>query len=134
MTKPATIDAYLATQPEHTQAVLKKVRATLQKAMPNAEECISYAIPAFKLHGSAIVFFAGWKEHFSLYPTTAPLLEAFGEELAGYEISKGTIRFPLDEAPPLKLIARIAKFRVKEANARAAEKVAKKKASKKVAG
>lgn len=122
MTKPTTIDAYLAMQPEETQAVLRKVRATLQKAMPKAEECISYAIPAFKLHGSAILFFAGWKKHFSLYPTTAPLLEAFGDELAGYEISKGTIRFPLEEAPPLKLIARIAKFRVKEADAKAAAK------------
>ena len=124
MKTPASVDAYLAAQPEETRALLAKVRATLQKAMPKAEEAISYGIPAFKLHGTAIVFFAGWKKHFSLYPATAPLLEAFGEELAGYEIRRGTIRFPLDEAPPLKLIARIAKLRVKEAEAKAVAKKA----------
>lgn len=125
MTKPTTIDAYLATQPDETRQVLDQVRATLQKAMPKAEEAISYAIPAYKMHGTAVLFFAGWKKHFSLYPTTAPLLEEFGDALAKYEISKGTIRFPLDEPPPLRLIARIAKFRAKEADANAKAKKAK---------
>ena len=83
--------------------------------MPAADETISYSIPAYKLKGSLVIFFAGWKSHFSLYPATEGLAEAFAKELARYEISKGTIRFPLDEEVPAKLIERIAKFRAKAA-------------------
>ena len=76
---------------------------------------ISYKIPAYKLHGRAVLYFAGWKQHYSLYPSTDDLVAAFKDELAPYEVNnKGTIRFPLSEPVPVKLIAGIAKFRAKE--------------------
>ena len=110
-----SVDEYIASQPEATQAVLERVRSIIGKAVPGAEEVISYQIPAFKLPGGTVVFFAGWKKHFSLYPASAPLVAAFKNDLAPYEVSKGTIRFPLGEPVPAKLIERIAKFRAREA-------------------
>jgi uncharacterized protein YdhG (YjbR/CyaY superfamily) len=95
--------------------VLEKVRASLRKALPGAEEVISYKIPAYRLHGRIVVYFAGWKQHYALYPVTAPLIAAFKDELAPYELShKGTVRFPLDAPVPVVLIARIAKYRAQE--------------------
>jgi uncharacterized protein YdhG (YjbR/CyaY superfamily) len=98
--------------------VLKRVRSTIRKAVPGAEESISYNIPAYKLQGQRVLYFAGWKQHYSLYPATGRVVAAFRKELAPYEISKGTIRFPFSEPVPLKLIERIAKFRAKEAAGR----------------
>ena len=109
-----SVDDYIASQPEATQAVLERVRSIIRKALPAAEEAISYQIPAYKLPGGAVVYFAGWKQHYSLYPASAALVKAFKAELAPYELSKGTIRFPLGETVPAKLIERIAKFRAKE--------------------
>ena len=111
----ASIDDYIAAQAREHRAILRQVRATIRKAVPEAEEAISYQMPAYKLQGRVMLYFAGWKAHYSLYPTTAPLLAAFGDALAGYERSKGTLRFPLDEPVPVRLIARIAKFRAREA-------------------
>jgi uncharacterized protein YdhG (YjbR/CyaY superfamily) len=109
-----SVDDYIASQPEATQAVLKRVRGIIRKALPAAEEVISYQIPTYKLRGQAVVYFAGWKQHYSLYPTSAALVKAFKAALAPYEFSKGTIRFPLGETVPAKLIERIAKFRAME--------------------
>ena len=117
-----TVDRYLAAQPPATRAVLERVRAAIRKAVPKATECISYQIPAYKLPGGTVIFFAGWKAHFSLYPATAAVVETFGAELAGRDMSKGTIRFPLDEKVPVGLIGRIAKLRAKEVQVRAAAK------------
>ena len=75
---------------------------------------ISYKIPTYKLHGRAVLYLAGWKQHYSLYPATERLVAALKNELAPYDIRKGTIRFLLSEPVPMKLIARIAKFRAKE--------------------
>jgi uncharacterized protein YdhG (YjbR/CyaY superfamily) len=83
---------------------------------------ISYQIPAYKLPGGTVLYFAGWKQHFSLYPATGGLLRAFGDELAPYQVSKGTLRFPLSQPVPLKLIERIARFRAKEDAARARQR------------
>ena len=113
-----SVDEYIASQPEAVQGFLERVRNTIRKAIPGAEEVISYQIPAYKLHGRAVLYFAGWKQHYSLYPVTDQLVAAFKDELAPYEVSKGTIRFPLSEPVPLNLIGRIAKFRAKEAAAR----------------
>ena len=110
-----SIDEYLATQPAGAQAALRAVRAAIRAAVPDAEEAISYQMPAFRLHGRVMIFFAGWKEHYSIYPATDGLAEAFRKELAGYEISKGTIRFPMSEPVPVKLIERLAKYRAKVA-------------------
>lgn len=109
-----SVDAYIASQPEAVQGLLERVRSTIRKAVPGAEEVISYNIPTYKLHGSAILYFAVWKQHYSLYPAKDRLVAAFQDDLASYKISKGTIRFPLSEPVPVKLIERIAKFRAKE--------------------
>jgi len=120
-----SVDEYMATQPEAVQAVLERVRSIIRKALPGAEEVISYQIPAYNLHGRCVLYFAGWKQHYSLYPAGDQLVAAFKEELAGYKLSKGTIRFPLPEPVPVKLIERIAKFRAKEVAERQKAKAAK---------
>jgi uncharacterized protein YdhG (YjbR/CyaY superfamily) len=110
-----SVDDYIASQPKEVRGLLERVRGTIRNAVPGAEEVISYGIPAFKLHGRPVLYFAGWKQHYSLYPSTAPLVEAFKKELAPYEVNnKGTIRFPLSEPVPVKLIADLARFRAKE--------------------
>jgi uncharacterized protein YdhG (YjbR/CyaY superfamily) len=90
------------------------VRRAIRKALPKAEEVISYKIPAYKLHGGVVLYFAGWKQHYSLYPAGDRLVAAFKDELTPYKISKGTIRFPLGKPVPVKMIERIAKFRATE--------------------
>ena len=127
-----SVDAYIDSQPEASRAVLERVRGTIRKALPDAQEVISYQIPAYRFPSGLVLFFAGWKEHYSLYPATEQLLEAFKDDLAPYEVNKGTIRFPLSQPIPVKLIERIAKFRAKEDAERAETKaVAKKAATKK---
>lgn len=117
-----SIDAYLAAQPESTRAVLERVRGAIRKALPDAEEVISYGIPAFREGGRAVIFFAGWKEHFSLYPVTEGIRAELSEELAPYPFSKGTIRFPLAGRVPVGLIGRIARLLARAARERAAER------------
>lgn len=120
-----SVAEYIATHPEDVQVVLQLVRGTIRKAIPGAEEAISYQIPAYKLHGGSVLYFAGWKRHYSLYPATDQLVEAFKDDLAPYEVNdKGTIRFPLSQPVPVKLIARIAKFRAREAAEDAKAKLA----------
>jgi uncharacterized protein YdhG (YjbR/CyaY superfamily) len=109
-----SVDEYIAAQPETLQSLLKQMRSTIRQALPGAEEVISYKIPAYKLHGSPVLYFAGWKQHYSLYPATGRVVAAFKDDLTPYQVSKGTIRFPLSQPVPVKLIGRIAKFRVKE--------------------
>ena len=123
------MDEYLQSQPQDVRGLLDRVRAAVRKALPKAEECISYQIPAYKLDGGTVIYFAGWKQHYSLYPATAGVVAAFREELARYELSKGTIRFPLSEAVPAGLIGRIARFRAKEVAERAKAKAESKKAA-----
>jgi len=120
-----SVDEYISAQPEPVQVVLERVRSTIRKAVPGAEEVISYQIPAYKLQESAVLYFAGWRKHYSLYPATGHLVAAFKDDLAPYEVNnKGTIRFPLSEPVPVKLIERIAKFRAKEVAGRQQEKTA----------
>ena len=119
-----SVDEYIASQPDDVRRVLNRVRSTIRKAVPGAEETISYKIPAYKVRGNRMLFFAGWKQHYSLYPATARVIEAFKDDLAPYEVSKGTIRFPLSEPVPAKLIGRIAKFRAKEVTERQKAKAA----------
>jgi len=107
-----TVDEYLSALPPNTKGILKEVRKTIKQAAPGAEELISYNIPAFKLNGG-LIWYAAWKEHVSLYPRTSPM-EASIKELAEYEGSKGTTKFPLDRPIPFNLITKIVKFRVKE--------------------
>jgi uncharacterized protein YdhG (YjbR/CyaY superfamily) len=129
-----SVDEYIASQPEGAQGVLERVRAVIRKAVPRAEEVISYQIPAFKLDGAAVIYFAGWKEHYSLYPITEKAQAAFKDELAHYKLSKGTVRFPLSERIPTALIGKMAKFRASEVAGRSrAKKAAPKKSKTKAA-
>jgi uncharacterized protein YdhG (YjbR/CyaY superfamily) len=100
------------------QVILKRVRSAIRRAVPAAEEVISYNIPAYKMNGAGVIYFAGWKRHYSLYPATGHVVAAFKDELEPYTVSKGTIRFPLSAPIPVKLIERIAKFRAKEVTGR----------------
>ncbi len=121
-----SVDEYIAAQPGAVQGILGLVRSAIRKALPGADEVISYKIPTYKQQGRAVLYFAGWKQHYSLYPASESLVAAFKDELASYTVNKGTIRFPLAEPVPLKLIERIAKFRAKEASDREKAKAARK--------
>jgi len=109
-----SVDHYIASQPEAVQGLLQRVRSIIRKAVPGAEEAISYQIPTYKLHGEPVLYFAGWKQHYSLYPATRRLLAAFQDDLAPFQVKQSTIRFPLSQPVPAKLIERIAKFRAEE--------------------
>jgi uncharacterized protein YdhG (YjbR/CyaY superfamily) len=123
-----SVDEYIAAQPEAARGTLEEARAAIRKAVPKADEVISYQIPAYKIDGQAVIFFSGWKEHYSLYPIAGAVIEEFKDELAPYEVNnKGTLRFPLDKKVPVGLIGRITKFRAKEASEEAKAKAAKKK-------
>ena len=111
--KPDTIDEYIAGFPKDTQKLLQQIRTTIRKALPAAEETISYAIPAFKLNGRGLIYFAGYKNHIGMYPV--PGDKTFEKDFAPYKTSgKGTIQFPLDKPLPLDLIVKIVKYRVKK--------------------
>lgn len=112
------VDAYIAKHPPDVQAVLRRVRSIIRKTLPAAEETISYQIPTYKLGGNYVVYFAGWKRHWSLYPVTDQVRAALGPALDAYEISKGTVRFPLDRPVPASLVARIVRELARGARAR----------------
>jgi uncharacterized protein YdhG (YjbR/CyaY superfamily) len=118
-TAPRNIDEYIAGFPRTAQVALRRVRTAIRAALPKAEEAISYRIPTYRLHGRYVIYFAGWKQHYSLYPADERLVSAFKDRLAPYEVNgKGTIRFPLSEPVPVKLIAGIARFRGKDVGVR----------------
>jgi uncharacterized protein YdhG (YjbR/CyaY superfamily) len=112
MTKPANVDAYIASFPAGIQNLLEQMRATIKTAAPEATEIISYGIPAFKLN-SMLVWFAAHTNHIGLYPRGSGL-EEFKTELSAYKTGKGSVQFPFDKPLPLELIAKIVKFRVAE--------------------
>ena len=115
----ASVPAYIAAQPRPARAALRRVRSAIRKALPRAEEAISYGIPAYRVDGRVVVYFAGFKEHYSLYPAGPRLVAAFRDELAPYEYNnKGTIRFPLDAPVPERLVRRLATFMATDAAAR----------------
>jgi uncharacterized protein YdhG (YjbR/CyaY superfamily) len=122
-----SVDEYIESQPETSQSVLHTVRKAIRSAVPRAKEVISYKIPTYKLPGGPVLFFAGWKHHYSLYPASKNIVTALKGDLAAYEIAKGTIRFPLSEPVPVKLIQRIAKLRAKEVAGRVKVEPAKRK-------
>jgi uncharacterized protein YdhG (YjbR/CyaY superfamily) len=108
-----SMDEYIATFPNETQKILEEVRATIKAAAPDAEEKISYNIPTFTLNGTYLIYFAGWKNHISIYPIPSGT-EAFNQQVAQYVEGKGTLKFPTDKPLPLKLITKIVKLRVAE--------------------
>ena len=118
-TAPQTMDEYIAGFPKDVQRILEKVRLTIRKAAPQAEETINYRMPTFTLNGN-LVHFAAFKNHIGFYPTPSGI-EKFKGELSVYEGAKGSVRFPLDQPIPFDLIGKITKFRVKENLERAAK-------------
>ena len=120
MKTAASVNEYIATAEPQAKKALRDIRKAIRSAAPKAEEVISYQIPGYKYHGM-LVFFAAWKNHISLYP--APWgAESLKKEMAAYEGSKGTIKFPLDKPIPLTLIKKMVKYRVKENEMKAALK------------
>jgi uncharacterized protein YdhG (YjbR/CyaY superfamily) len=109
----ATVNDYIAAFPKDIQTILKKMRSIIKEsAPPDAEEVISYGMPAFKYHGM-LVFYSANKNHIGLYPTASPIVH-FKKELTCYRHSKGAIQFPIEQAIPAALVKRIVKFKVKE--------------------
>ena len=106
------IDSYIKDYPPQVQVLLRKMRATIKKAAPKAEEAMSYGIPTFTLRGN-LVHFGGFKNHIGFFPTSSGVV-AFRKELSAYKTSKGTIQFPFDTPLPLGLVTKIVKYRVKE--------------------
>jgi len=111
-TKFKSVNEYFSAFPVSTRKILQQVRDTIKKAAPNAEEVISYNMPAFKLN-SVLVYFAGYQNHIGFYPTASGI-EAFKKEFSTYKWSKGAVQFPVDEPLPLQLISKIVAFRVAE--------------------
>ncbi|HLJ50494.1 MAG TPA: DUF1801 domain-containing protein [Bryobacteraceae bacterium] len=108
---PKSVDEYIAAQPEAMQPKLEQVRAAIRKSVPEAVEVIGYRMPGYKLHGKPMLYFAAFKEHYSLFAASGSFLAELEDELKGYELRKGTIHFPLSKPVPVKLISRIAKLR-----------------------
>ena len=107
-----TTDEYIASFPKNVQVALQQTRQAIRKAAPQAQEVISYSMPAFK-QNSILVWFAAFKNHIGFFPKVSAM-EAFKEKLSDYKTSKGTIRFPLDKPIPVDLVREIVSFRVKE--------------------
>ena len=112
--KLASVREYIASKPKEARASLEAVRQAIRRALPQAEEGLAYQMPAYTLNGVGVLYFAGWKSHYSIYPASDALVAAFAKELAPYERSKGTIKFPLSEPVPVRLIGRIAQFRARQ--------------------
>jgi uncharacterized protein YdhG (YjbR/CyaY superfamily) len=106
------VRAYLAKQPLLQRAALKKIQAAIRSVAPKAEQVFSYGIPGYRLDGRPLMWYAGFKEHVSIYPIAASVQRTFAKELQGYGKSTGTVRFPLTEPPPIPLIKRLAKARI----------------------
>ena len=114
MTRPASVDEYLATLPEERRAVMEQLRRTISAAAPDATEQMSYQMPAFKTHGRFLVSYDALKDHYSLFPASEAVIEALGDELKPYLSGKGTIRFAPDAPLPLSLVTEVVRIRVAE--------------------
>ena len=108
-----SIDEYISTFPEDVQKVLQELRETIKAAAPDAGEAISYGIPTFTLNGKYLIYFAGWKNHISIYPIPTGT-EAFNKQVSKYVEGKGTLKFPIDKPLPMRLITKVVKLRVAE--------------------
>ena len=117
MDRPRSVDGYLAALPDNARATLEKVRQAIKAAAPTATEKISYGMPGFYHDGRYLVYYAAFKDHCSFFPASSGVMEEFAEELERYDVSKGTIRFPIGKPLPATLVKKLVKARVREIEA-----------------
>jgi uncharacterized protein YdhG (YjbR/CyaY superfamily) len=117
MTDEAPIDAYLATLPPDQHKALQRLRVQIARLVPGAVETISYGMPAFQLEGHAVVWFAGWKAHCSIYPVTDTFLQEHADALKGYERTKGSLHFTPDAPLPEALVEQLVRARLADLQA-----------------
>jgi uncharacterized protein YdhG (YjbR/CyaY superfamily) len=113
-----TVDEYLAALPDDRRAALEELRRTIRAAAPDAIESIAYDMPAFRLHDTFLVSYAAFKSHYSLFPASAEVVDALGDEIQPYLVGKGTIRFPTNAPIPQDLVTRVVLVRLAELGAR----------------
>lgn len=109
----STVDQYIAAFPKETQAILKKVRRTIQQTAPAAEELINYGIPTFQINGKNLVHYGGFAKHVGFYPGASGI-KKFAKEISKYKHAKGSVQFPLSEDIPYDLIVAITRYRLAE--------------------
>lgn len=114
MEAPASVEDYMAALPGPSRAALEELRKTIKGIAPEATEAISYGMPAFKDHGRILVYYAAFKDHYSLFPASTAVTETLGEELKPYFSGKGTIRFDAHKPLPVALVKKIVKARLEE--------------------
>jgi uncharacterized protein YdhG (YjbR/CyaY superfamily) len=112
--KPRAIDEYLADVKPDQRAVLERLRQAIHAVAPGVEECISYEIPAFRLNGRLLVFFGAWANHCAFYPGSSMTLKKFRDDLKGFQVSKGTVRFSPNNPLPIALVKKLVKARIAE--------------------
>lgn len=110
----ADVDGYLAGVDEPKRGTLEALRRSILRVVPDAEECISYGLPAFKVKGKTVAGFAAFKSHLSYLPHSGSVLSALGDDLAGYESTKGSLHFPVDRALPDELVTKLVTTRLRE--------------------
>ncbi len=108
-----TVDSYIKSFPDNVQVLLNQIRSVIKENAPGADESIAYQMPAYKIRGKPLVYFAGFRNHIGFYATPTGHAE-FSKELSKYKQGKGSVQFPLDKPMPLELIGRIVRFRVNE--------------------
>jgi uncharacterized protein YdhG (YjbR/CyaY superfamily) len=117
-----TIDDYLGALDEQKRTALQQLRQTILDIIPNAEECISYGMPAFRLEGKVIAGFAAFKNHLSYLPHSGSVIPELSDELAGYTSTAGSLHFPIDRPLPKALVRKLIATRLKDVNSRASDK------------
>ncbi|HVT11093.1 MAG TPA: DUF1801 domain-containing protein [Fimbriimonadaceae bacterium] len=110
----ASVDDYLASMPPDRHPILTAVRQAIRAALPEADECITYNVPTYKVDGKAVIYFGGWKNHYAIYPASDALIEAFGDEMAPFKVAKNTLQAPYTKPVDSELVRRLAEFRALE--------------------